>query len=107
MPSDPLAAVLPPDLSTTFLVTVILPLAIGFVIGLLMKQVAKVGIVVAALILLLIIAGFISPEQVLKPIIGFLKSGSEAKEWVNRVAGYLPYASVTFIVGLIVGFLMD
>ena len=101
-----MTAVLPPDLSTTFLVTVILPLAIGFAIGILIKQVAKVGITIAALILLLIIAGFISPEQVLKPLIGFLKSSSEAKEWVERVAGYLPYASVTFIVGLIVGFLM-
>ena len=101
-----MTAVLPPALSTTFIVTVILPLAIGFVIGLLIRQMAKVGIVIAALLLLLIVAGFLSPEQVLKPLIGFLKSSSDAKAWVTRVAGYLPYASVTFIVGLVVGFLM-
>ena len=99
-----MAAVLPPDLSTTFLVTVILPLAIGFFTGLLIKQLLKVGIVIAALILLLIVAGFLSPEQVLRPLIGFLKSNTEARQWVHRVAGYLPYASVTFIVGLLVGF---
>lgn len=96
---------LPPDLSTTFVVTVIIPLAIGFVIGLLIKMMAKIGIVVAALVLLLIIAGFLSPDQVLKPLIGFLKSKSEVEDWIRRVAGYLPYSSVTFIVGAIVGFL--
>ena len=100
-----MTAVLPPDISTTFVVTAIIPLAIGFVIGLLIRMMAKIGIVVAALVLLLIIAGFLSPDQVLKPLIGFLKSGSAVEGWIRRVAGYLPYASVTFIVGAIIGFL--
>jgi len=103
--SFPLVAVLPPDLSTTFLIAALLPLAIGFIVGLLVKAFLKIGLIIAAILILLIVAGFLSPGQVLTPLIGFLKSSSTTSEWVNRVAGYLPYTSLTFIVGLILGFL--
>jgi uncharacterized membrane protein (Fun14 family) len=100
-----LVAILPPDLSATFIIAALLPLVIGFIVGLLIKTFLKIGLIIAAILLLLIIAGFLSPGQVLTPLIGYLKSSSAAAEWVNRVAGYLPYTSLTFIVGLILGFL--
>jgi hypothetical protein len=65
----------------------------------------KIGLLVAAILLLLIIAGFLSPDQVLKPLLGFLKSSSTVSDWIKRVAGYLPYTSLTFILGLVFGFL--
>ena len=97
--------ILPPSLSATFIIAALLPLAIGFVVGLLIKKILTIGLIVAAIILLLIIAGYLSPEQVLKPLLGFLKSSSTVSDWIKRVAGYLPYTSLTFILGLIVGFL--
>lgn len=100
-----MVAILPPDLSTTFIIAAILPLVIGFIVGLLIKKVLEIGLIIAAIILLLIIAGFLSPDQVLKPLLSFLKSSSSASHWVERVAGYLPYTSLTFVVGLIIGFL--
>jgi len=100
-----LVAVLPPDLSATFVIAILVPLAIGFAVGLLIKKFLEIGILVAVILLLLIVAGFLSPGQVLKPLIGFVKSGSTVSDWVNRVAGYLPYTSLTFIIGLIIGFL--
>jgi hypothetical protein len=101
-----MVAILPPDLSVTFIIALLLPLVIGFIVGLLIKNFLEVGLVVAAILLALIIAGFLSPDQVLKPLIGFLKSGSNVSDWINRVAGYLPYASLTFIVGAIIGFVI-
>jgi hypothetical protein len=100
-----LVAILPPSLSTTFIVAALLPLVIGFIVGLLIKEFLKIGLIIAAIILLLIVAGFLSPDQVLKPLLGFLKSSSSVSDWVKRVAGYLPYTSLTFIVGLVIGFL--
>jgi uncharacterized membrane protein (Fun14 family) len=100
-----LVAILPPDLSATFIIAALLPLIIGFIVGLLIKSFLKIGLLIAAILLLLIIAGFLSPDQVLKPILGFLKSSSAVSGWIERVAGYLPYTSLTFILGLIVGFL--
>jgi hypothetical protein len=100
-----LVPVLPPDLSATFIIEAILPLAVGFVIGLLIKRILTIGLSVAAIILILIITGFLSPVEVLKPLLGFMKSSSTASDWIKRVAGYLPYASLTFVLGIILGLL--
>jgi uncharacterized membrane protein (Fun14 family) len=100
-----LVAILPPDLSATFIAAALLPLVIGFIVGLLIKNFLKIGLLIAAILLLLIIAGFLSPDQVLKPLLGFLKSGSTVSDWINRVAGYLPYTSLAFVLGLVIGFL--
>jgi len=102
----PLVAILPPDLSVTFIVAALLPLVIGIIVGVLIKNFLEVGLVIAAILLVLIIAGFLSPDQVLKPLLGLLRSGSTVSDWVNRVAGYLPYTTLTFIVGLIIGFVV-
>lgn len=100
-----MVAILPPDLSATFIAAALLPLVIGFIVGLLIKNFLKIGLLIAAILLLLIIAGFLSPDQVLKPLLGFLKSGSTVSDWINRVAGYLPYTSLAFVLGLVIGFL--
>ena len=94
-----------PDLSTTFLVAAIVPLILGFIVGLVIKSAIKIGIAIAVLVLLLIALGIITPEQVLTPILSLARSGSGLTVWVQRVAGYLPYSSLTFIVGLAIGFL--
>jgi uncharacterized membrane protein (Fun14 family) len=96
---------LPPDLSTTFLVAAILPLIIGFIVGVILKNALKIGIALAILAILLIALGIVSPNQVLQPILSLVKSGSSLASDVQRLAGYLPYSSITFIIGLAVGFL--
>jgi uncharacterized membrane protein (Fun14 family) len=97
--------ILPPDLSTTFLVAAILPLILGFIVGLIIKSVLKIGIALAILVIVLIVLGIITPDQVLKPLLSWLKSGSALSSYVQRLAGYLPYSSLTFIIGLAIGFL--
>ncbi len=97
--------ILPPDLSTTFLVAAILPLIIGFIVGLIVKSVLKIGIALAILVIALILLGVITPTQVLTPLLSLFRSGSTLTSDVQRVAGYLPYSSLTFILGLALGFL--
>ena len=96
---------LPPDLSTTFLVAAIVPLIIGFVVGVIIRSALKIGVAIAVLVILLIAVGIISPNQVLAPILSVVKSGSTLTTYANRVAGYLPYSSLTFVIGLAVGLL--
>jgi uncharacterized membrane protein (Fun14 family) len=98
-------SILPPDLSTTFLVAAIVPLIIGFIVGLVIKSVLKIGVVLAILVIILILLGIVSPDQVLTPLLSLLKSGSALSSDVQRLAGYLPYSSITFIIGLAIGFL--
>ena len=95
---------LPPDLSTTFLVVSILPLVIGFIVGVIIRSAIKIGIAIAIIVVLLIVVGIISPDQVLQPLLSLVKSG-DVSSYAERVAGYLPYSSLTFIIGLAIGLL--
>jgi uncharacterized membrane protein (Fun14 family) len=96
---------LAPDLSTTFLVSAILPLIIGFIVGVILRSAIKIGIALVILVILLIAVGVISPGQVLQPLLSLVKSGSSLTSYADRVAGYLPYSSITFLIGLAVGYL--
>ena len=96
-----------PDLSATFLIAAIVPIVIGFIVGVIIRSAIKIGIALAVLVLLLIAVGVISPSQVLAPLLSLVKSGgsSVVQAYANKVAGYLPYSSVTFIIGLAIGLL--
>ena len=94
-----------PDLSYSFLAAVIVPLIIGFVVGVIIKSAIKIGIALAVIVLLLIAVGILSPGQVLQPLLSLVKSGPSLAQEAQRLAGYLPYSSLTFIIGLAVGFL--
>lgn len=103
-----MAAILPPDLSTAFFVALIVPLILGVIVGIIMKSLIKVGIAIAVLIIILILVGVLTPGQVLTPLVALIKAGVSSPTLANeakRLAGYLPYSSLTFIVGLLVGFL--
>jgi uncharacterized membrane protein (Fun14 family) len=96
--------VLPPSASVTFLAAAIGPLILGFIVGIIAKSAIKIGVSIAALIIVLIALGIIAPSQVLPPLLSIIKSGSALTSKVTQVAGYLPYSSVTFLIGLAVGF---
>lgn len=101
-----MAAILLPDLtSATFLVAVIVPLILGVVVGYIIKNALKIGIAIAVIILILIVLGILTPSQVLTPLLSLVKSGSALTSEVNKVAGYLPYSSITFLIGAAIGFL--
>jgi hypothetical protein len=60
------------------------------------------------IILILIVLGIITPNQILTPLESLIRSGatqSTIKNEVERLAGYLPWSSLTFVIGLILGFL--
>lgn len=99
-----MVVILPPDLSTTFLAALIVPLILGFLVGLIAKGLLKVGVAIAVLILVLIAIGTITPSQIIGPLVSLFKSGEAYTSKVNQISGYLPYSSVTFLLGLVVGF---
>ena len=98
-----MAGFAPPDLSTTFLVATILPLILGFIVGVIIRSALKIGIAIVVVIVLLFAAGMISPNQFLQPLLSIVKSGPDLVSYAQRVAGYLPYSSLTFLIGLAVG----
>ncbi|MDV3294088.1 MAG: hypothetical protein LYZ70_07440 [Nitrososphaerales archaeon] len=99
-----MVTLLPPDLSTSFLAALLVPLIIGFLVGLIAKGLLKVGLAIAALIIVLIALGMLSPNQVLGPVLALVRSGESYSGQLTRISGYLPYSSLTFVLGLVVGF---
>ncbi len=94
-----------PDLSTAFIVAAVVPLILGFLVGTVIKQALKVGAAIAIIILLLIFIGALTPSQVIQPILSTFKgSGPQVLTEAKRLSGYLPYSSITFLIGLAVGF---
>ncbi len=99
-----MVTILPPDTSITFVVALLVPLILGFLVGIIVKSALKIGIAIAIIILVLIALGVLTPEQVLTPLLTLFRSGSSLVTKVRQVAGFLPYSSITFIIGLIIGF---
>ena len=95
---------LPPALTTTFLVATIAPLVVGFLVGIIAKTVLKLGVAIAVLLLILIALGIVDPNQIVGPLASMVTSGQTYAEKVKQIAGYLPYSSVAFLIGLAVGF---
>ncbi len=100
-----MVTILPPDASATFIISLIVPLVIGFLVGMIVKSALKIGAAVAIIIILLIFVGVLTPSQVIQPILSAVRgSGPEVINQAKRVSGYLPYSSITFIIGLAIGF---
>ena len=99
-----MAAILPPEASVTFIVALLVPLVIGFLVGIVIKSALKIGAAIAIIALLLIFLGILTPSQIIQPIMSLARSGPELTSKVSQIAGYLPYSSVTFLIGLAVGF---
>jgi Sec-independent protein secretion pathway component TatC len=98
------ATVLPPDLNTTFVLALLIPLVLGFLVGVVIKNALKVGAAIALIVILLIFAGILTPSQVIQPVLSAVKSGPALTAKVKELAGYLPYSSVLFLIGVAVGF---
>jgi uncharacterized membrane protein (Fun14 family) len=100
-----MTAILPPDASLTFITALLVPLIIGFLVGIIAKYAIKIGIAIAVIVVILIVVGFVTPNQIIQPLVQFFeKTGPSLAPKVAQIAGYLPYSSITFIVGFVVGF---
>ena len=99
-----MVSLLPPDLSTTFILSLLVPIVLGFLVGTVITAALRIGAAIAIMILLLIFGGILTPTQVIEPLMSVFRSGPSLATKVSQIAGYLPYSSVTFLIGLAVGF---
>ncbi len=85
-----------------FLFPIIVPFIIGLLVGLLIKHSVKLLLILAALVIVLVVTGALS--------IGFGDLYDKAMEFLPKLydagrgwVNVLPYSSVSFIIGLVVG----
>jgi hypothetical protein len=101
-----MTVILPPDGSITFVGGILIALAIGFLIGALARVFVKVAVVLLAIAVVLIALGFFEPNQLIQPVLKYVESGTALAEKVRQIAGYIPYSTVAFVVGLLIGFFL-
>jgi|ECHhosMinimDraft_1075155.scaffolds.fasta_scaffold05056_2 uncharacterized membrane protein (Fun14 family) len=83
--------------------SVLIALVIGLLIGVLLKKFLEIGVILVVIVLVLLAIGAISPATVES----FLKDigvyATQAYHYSQRFAGLVPYNSIFFIIGLIIG----
>ena len=99
-----MTGVLAPDLSITFVAAILVPLILGFLVGIIAKAAIRIGMAIAVIIIILILLGYITPDQVIQPLVSLIRSGPSLATKVTQISGYLPYSSITFIAGFVIGF---
>ncbi len=99
-----MVSILPPDASVTFILALLIPPVLGFLVGTIIKKAIALGAAIAILLLILIFVGVLTPSQVIQPVVSLFRSGPALAAKATQIAGYLPYSSVTFLIGLAVGF---
>jgi uncharacterized membrane protein (Fun14 family) len=93
---------IPPEIA--WLIPIVMPFVIGLLAGAVIKKAAKLLIVVVALIIVLVATGVLSLtftglfDEAMKLLPKLYDVGSG---WLN----VLPYSSVSFLIGLALGFL--
>ena len=85
-----------------WIVPIIIPALIGLLVGVIAKHSMRLVFVVAALVVLLVLAGYIS--------LTFQEVFDQAMKFLPRIIGtgsgiidVLPYSTVTFLIGLALG----
>ncbi|AEB94945.1 hypothetical protein [Metallosphaera cuprina] len=85
------------------IISLIIAFVLGLLIGFLLKNVVKVGIIILAIIIILIAIGALSPTTVENALIHLGQSASQAESKFSTYLNLLPYNSIAFIIGLVLG----
>jgi uncharacterized membrane protein (Fun14 family) len=93
---------IPPEIA--WLIPIILPFIIGLLVGAIIKKGLKVLIFIVLLVIVLVVTGVLS--------VTFSDLYSQAMQFLPKLydvghglLNVLPYSSITFIIGLVLGFL--
>ncbi|MDT7861786.1 MAG: hypothetical protein RRA45_06200 [Saccharolobus sp.] len=92
-----------PVITTSGIVSLVIAFILGLLIGLLIRKVIQIGLILLAIVIILIAIGYISPQDV----INFLHTVSSKLPYILSKAEELkliiPYDSIAFIIGFIIG----
>lgn len=85
------------------IISMIVAFILGLLIGLLIKKIIQIGLIIIAIIIILIAIGALSPSTVIHGLESLGVYASSAESFVKSEISILPYNSILFIIGLIIG----
>ena len=90
-------------ISTTDVLSLVIAFVLGLLVGILIKKIFQIGIIILAIIIILVAIGAISPSTIEHDLIILGQEASKAESEVSSYIGFLPYNSIAFIIGLVIG----
>jgi uncharacterized membrane protein (Fun14 family) len=94
---------IPPEFA--WVIPIIVPFIIGLLIGVIVKKTFKLALTVLVLIIILAALGYIAMPSIRELVAAAAKLLPKFQEQLGPLINVLPYSSVTFIIGLILGLL--
>ena len=91
------------SVSTSEMVALAVSFLLGLLIGFLIRKVIAVGLILLAIVILLIAAGYLSPTQVEHLVQNLAVNATHYVSTINSVKAYIPYNSIAFVIGFIIG----
>lgn len=88
-----------------FLVALFAPLLVGLVLGRVVKLTIRIGLTVVVAILALMFLWYIAPNQVFESAAFLLGSRGDILLSLRRMTSYIPYSSMSFVIGVAIGLL--
>lgn len=85
------------------IVSLVSSLIIGLLIGIIVKKAIQVGIILLILIVLLYAVGIIQPSTINNLISDIGIYGERAYRYASDIKSILPYTSLSFIIGFLIG----
>lgn len=93
-------------ISITEILALVVPFIFGLLIGILIRRLISVALVLLAILLLAVAVGYISPSTAMSIIQSLGYTAYQAAEKLGVLKSMVPYSSLTFIIGLIIGLLI-
>jgi len=90
-------------LTESQIISLIVAFVLGLLIGLLIKKIIQIGLIILAIIIILVAIGALSPSTVIHGLESLGIYAGEAESFVEKEISILPYNSIAFIIGLIIG----
>ncbi|WP_174632483.1 hypothetical protein [Metallosphaera tengchongensis] len=90
-------------ITETSVLSLVIAFVLGLLIGLLIKKVVQIGIILLAIIVILVAVGALSPTTVEHALMQLGQSATQAEGKVSGYLNLLPYNSIVFIIGLVIG----
>jgi len=97
------ALALPPNITEAEIVQLVISFLLGLLIGILVRKFIALGAILAAIVILLMVAGYVSPQQIEALINSSLVKLQSYAGGAQEIVKFIPYNSIAFIIGFVIG----
>ena len=94
---------LPSNITEAEIVQLVISFLLGLLIGVLVRRVIALGAILAAIVILLMVAGYVSPQQIEALLNSSLVKLQSYAGGAQEIVKFIPYNSIAFIIGFVIG----